>query len=104
MSKLILIDTSFIVALVNVRDDQHQRAVDLSLRMEESPTLITDAIMLEIGAFLARGFRKEGIAILEKLLASPQVRVVRLTPTLFDRGFSLYKQQLERIPDSFVGW
>ncbi len=92
MSRPILIDTSFVMALVDKNDEYHQIAVDLSFRLDESRAVITDVIFLEIGASLARKFKQEAIAIIENFIASQQVRVIYLTPTLFQNGFELYKK------------
>ena len=89
MSSSILIDTSFVVALVNRRDEHHQEALALSYQVETSTTVVTDAILTEIASFLARGYKKEAVATIERLIASPQVRVVHVTPSLFERGFAL---------------
>lgn len=45
----IFVDTSFVLALHNRRDQYHQQAVALSVRCEGRPLLTTDVILLEIG-------------------------------------------------------
>jgi uncharacterized protein len=50
----IFIDTLFVIALINRRDQYHQQALDLSEQFERYPLLVTDAILLEIGNALAR--------------------------------------------------
>lgn len=96
MSNLILIDTAFVVALINTRDEYHQQALAWSYKVEAAPTIVTDAVLMEIAANLARGYKKEAITVIEKLMASAQVRLIHVTPSLFDRGFALYKQHVDK--------
>lgn len=87
----ILIDTLFVVALINQRDQYHQKASELADRYERYPLLVTDAVLLEIGNALARNYKSEAIAIIEDFLDSQEVEIVRLTRQLFERAFFLYK-------------
>lgn len=52
----IFIDTSFIIALINERDQYHSQAVDLADHYIDQAIVITDAILLEIGNSLARKY------------------------------------------------
>jgi uncharacterized protein len=92
----IFIDTLFVVALINKRDQYHERALDLSERLEGQHFLITDAVLLEIGNGLARGHKDKAVDIIEDFLTSSDVEVVRLNEGLFTRAFALYKQHLDK--------
>ena len=96
MSKTIFIDTLFVVALVNERDQYHQRAVELADRYEGFPFLITDSILLEIGNTLARNYKIQAIDIIERLLSSDDVDVIPLARDLFKEGFDLYKTHKDK--------
>jgi predicted nucleic acid-binding protein len=91
MKSQILLDTVFIVALINEDDDLHEQAVELSAQYEGHALVVTDAILLEVGNALARNHKREAIEIISSLLASEDVEVVHLTPQLFRRGFALYQ-------------
>jgi predicted nucleic acid-binding protein len=52
----IFIDTLFVIALINRRDQYHQQALDLAEQFEGAPLLVTDAVFLEIGNALARSY------------------------------------------------
>lgn len=54
MSNQIFVDTLFVVALINQRDQYHQQASELADRFEGHPLLVTDAVLLEIGNALSR--------------------------------------------------
>ena len=53
-----LIDTSFVVALVNKKDEDHEKALEFSFDFNRKRTIITDAVLLEIGNSLSRRFIK----------------------------------------------
>ena len=59
MANRIFVDTSFVLAVLNERDQYHQQAEALSFKFEESFLITTVAVLLEIGNALARDFRKE---------------------------------------------
>jgi uncharacterized protein len=85
------IDTLFVVALINQRDQYHQRAAELADQYEGQSFLITDAVLLEIGNGLARSYKREAAEIIEHFLSSSDVEVVWLTPALFAEAFNLFK-------------
>lgn len=87
----IFVDTGFVIALINQRDQYHQQASELANRFEGYPLLLTDAVLLEIGNALVRNYKKEAIETIEQFFDSDEVEVVRLTPQLFDQAFALYK-------------
>ena len=96
MSNRIFIDTGFVIALVNQRDQYHLPASELADRYEGYPSLVTDAVLLEIGNALSRGYKSEAIEIIEQFLTSEEVKVVHLTPELFDEAFALYKEYQDK--------
>ena len=96
MSNRIFIDTLFVIALINRRDQYHQQALDLAEQFEGSPLLVTDVVLLEIGNALARNYKQEAVAIIDQFLAAEEVEVVHLTPRLFAQGFALYKSHQDK--------
>jgi hypothetical protein len=92
----IFIDTLFVIALINRRDQYHQQALDLSEQFEGHPLLLTDAVLLKIGNALARGYKQEAVAIIAQLLAAEEVDVVHLTADLFAQGFALYRSHQDK--------
>jgi predicted nucleic acid-binding protein len=87
----VFVDTLFVIALVNTRDQYHARAAALADRYDGHPLLITDAVLLEIGNALARTYKKEAIEIIEQFLGSDEVDMVRLTPELVTQAVELYR-------------
>jgi predicted nucleic acid-binding protein len=92
----IFIDTLFVIALINRRDQYHQQALDLSEQFEGHPLLVTDAVLLEIGNSLARSYKQEAVEIIAQFLAADEVDAVHLTPDLFAQGFRLYKSHQDK--------
>jgi predicted nucleic acid-binding protein len=45
----IFVDTLFIVASINQRDQYHQKALELAKAFENYPLITTDAVLLEVG-------------------------------------------------------
>lgn len=96
MSNRIFIDTLFVIALINRRDQYHQQALGLAEQFEGAPLLVTEAVLLEIGNALARNYKQEAVEIIEQFLAAEEVEVVHLTPRLFAQGFALYKSHQDK--------
>ena len=91
MPNRIFVDTLFVIALINQRDQYHQQAVERAEQFDGHPLLVTDAVLLEIGNALARSYKQEAVEIIEQFLTAEEVEVVHLTPRLFEQAVALYK-------------
>ena len=87
----IFIDTSFIIALINERDQYHIQALDLSDRYSDQALVITDAVLLEIANSLERRYKNEAIEVIEQFLDSEDVEVIRLTLQYLTKPLSYTK-------------
>ncbi|HET9210114.1 MAG TPA: PIN domain-containing protein [Thermoanaerobaculia bacterium] len=96
MPRRTFVDSLFVIALVNRRDQYHRQASALAASLRGEPLLTTDAVLLEIGNGLARSHKKEAVAILEELRAADELKIVSLTPDLFERAFHLYKTRQDK--------
>lgn len=94
--KKTFVDTFYIVALVNERDEYHAEANELVDLYDKQPLLTTDAVLLEVGNSLARNYKKESVGIIEEFLESEEIEIVRLDETLFERAFELYKTHADK--------
>ncbi len=83
----IFVDTWFIVALINKRDQYHQKALQLAEQYKKYPLITTDAVFLEFGNALSSNYKNEAAELIEQFLASDEIDVIRLTPELFDESF-----------------
>jgi len=92
----VFIDTSFVVALVNEKDQHHNRAVELADLFDGYPLIITDAVLLEVGNALARNFKEQAVEVIEDFLTSEEVEVVSLDAALFKKAFELYQTHKDK--------
>lgn len=83
MANPIFIDTGYVIALINERDQYHSQAVELANRFAGQPLITTDTVLLEIGNALARSFKPEATAIIEQFLTADEVTIVHYNPTTF---------------------
>jgi len=90
------INTLYVIALINRRDQYHVYALAIANEYEGRPLITTDAVLMEIGNALARGYKQEAIEVVEQFLASDDIQVVRLTPELFDKAFALYQSRPDK--------
>ncbi len=92
----IFVDTFYIVALVNQRDEFHAKAKELVLEFDDRPLLTTDAVLLEVGNSLARSYKQKSIEIISEFLFSEEIEIVRLYQILFEEAFELYKTHADK--------
>ncbi len=91
MRPTLFIDTSYLLALVNIRDKYHLAAVDLSMQI--SPPFVTsDAVLFELGNALAKPpIRALGVRVLQQIRSDNDIEVVTIDPDLFAQAVSLYR-------------
>lgn len=97
--RLLLLDTSFVLALENRDDPFHERAKSLAsgLAQEESILLLHWGIILEIGDGYARVDRREkGYALLEKFRKEEGFQIVQLTNDLLQDAIKLYSERRDK--------
>src|SRR3954469_24905727 len=88
-------DTFYFLALMNERDDAHDKAVQWSTN--SSPILTTAWVLTEVGdAFSAPQNRAAFLELLDMLNDSSDARVLGPTPELFERGIELFRQRLNK--------
>ncbi len=65
MNRAVYVDTAWLVALIDVRDQHHEEALALAEKLagEEAPLVSTDAVVIELCNYFARSpLRSEAIA------------------------------------------
>ena len=89
-------DTSFLVALINARDQHHQRALQLNASLA-APMVTTAWVLLEFANGIAKSqSRREFGGTLAKLRSEPDVEIVPPDQALFDRGCELYMSRSDK--------
>jgi hypothetical protein len=92
----IFADTSYYVALLGERDQNHTQAVTLAQAFH-GQTITTDFVLVEVGNWLSRtADRPLFLKLLDTLRADPQTTVVPATRELFDAGCSLFADRRDK--------
>jgi len=92
MPNRVFVDTSFVIALINDRDQYFGQAQALSYQFEHSQLLTTEAVLLEIGNALAKDFRKEAIEVIRVLRGGKNTEVIQIDQATFEKGFETYEK------------
>jgi uncharacterized protein len=91
----LLLDTSFVIALEMVRDNQHKAAAKYwqSYVQTPQPLITTDLVFAEIVTFFnSRGLHAKAIEVGERLLQSQLVEIVYITPELQSLAWTFFKK------------
>jgi predicted nucleic acid-binding protein len=98
-AKFVFLDTAYANALINTRDQWHERAVVWQERLakERRPLLSTEFVLVEIADGLAAvQFRKHAVQIINLLQDNPFVEIVPLSSKLFAEALELYKKRTDK--------
>jgi predicted nucleic acid-binding protein len=92
----IFVDTSYIIGLINERDNYHHLAMELADIYDDHSLIISEPILLEVGNALCRNYKQEASEVIDYFVSGDDVELISLTPHLFTRGFNLYKQYQDK--------
>lgn len=95
----LFLDTAYVHALVNTRDEWHAAALAWERRLsaERRRLLTTELVLAEIADGLAAvRFRTQAVQVVETLQSSPFVQIVPMSSTLFAAAFGLYRQRADK--------
>ncbi|MCC6446885.1 MAG: type II toxin-antitoxin system VapC family toxin [Armatimonadetes bacterium] len=92
-----LVDTVFIQAILNRRDQYHRQAIRYLPRVQAAAEVwITEAIMLEVGAAL-KAYNRSGAAMfLRKCYTTPNMRMRSIDTPLMLRALDLYEARPDK--------
>ena len=96
MPDRIFLDTSFVIALINERDQYHLQAEALSYKFENSALVTTSAVILEIGNALAKDFRVEAARVIKVLTGSSRIQVTEINAILLDKAVAVYEKYADK--------
>jgi predicted nucleic acid-binding protein len=97
--KFVFLDTAYAYALINTRDQWHEKAVVWQERLatERKLLLSTEFILLEIADGLAAvQYHKHAVQIINLLKENPFVEIVSLSSELLEEAFKLYKKRMDK--------
>lgn len=95
----LFLDTAYIYALFNTRDQWHSKAVEWQAKVVSAniSLITTQFILAEIAdGFSAVRFRKSAVKIVHSLLEDAQVEVTPASSDLFHRGLELYESRPDK--------
>ncbi|MCS6993656.1 MAG: PIN domain-containing protein [Anaerolineales bacterium] len=92
----VFVDTSYLLALLNARDQYHHLALQLADQID-APLLTTEAVLTELGnAFARTAWRKTAINAIRQLRQDAQVEILSVSPALFSQAFDLYASRTDK--------
>ena len=94
-----LVDTAAWIALVNTRDELHDRAKDkmAELRRDNVALVTTEFILLEVAnAFCALAWRGKAVKLINGLRSLPNLKIIEADSSLLSDGWNLYCSRLDK--------
>jgi predicted nucleic acid-binding protein len=96
MNKMVFIDTSYLLALVNTQDEFHEKAQHLAQEVTER-LMTTEAILTEFANSLTKPqWRQLAVDTINDLRNDPDVKIISVSSDLFSKGLKLYSERLDK--------
>ena len=95
----VFIDTSYLIAIINPRDDHHQRAEAVSKRIGTYSAVTSEMVLTEfLNYFSAKGpqLRQMSLKSIESLCSDPNIEVVPQTSQQFDDALRYYRNRPDK--------
>lgn len=93
---IIFLDTSYLIALINKKDELHEVAIDAAKQFH-GPFLTTQLIFVEIANSLCLPAQRPlAISTIEKIQNDPLTTIVSLSAERFKKAFSLFKRRPDK--------
>ncbi len=93
----IFLDTVFVQALLNLRDQYHAKAKTLLNRVQTASEIwVTEAVLVEIGNALASINRQGAVDFIRSCYKTPNIKVVMVDTSLIQRGLELYNNRPDK--------
>ncbi len=85
--------------MINRSDTLHTEAVRVSIETQDVPQVTSVPVIIEVcDYFCERGehFRRGALEFVATIRASPQVKIIDLTPELLDAGLDIYRRRPDK--------
>lgn len=93
----LFLDTAFIQALLNSRDQYHSQAKKLLPRVKNADEVwITEAILIEVGNALSAFNRKAAVQFIQQCYQTPNIKVVSVDNQLLNKALQLYQKRPDK--------
>ena len=99
INSTVFLDTGFAIALLSPRDQYHAAALHLAAQIQQQGTKVitSDAVLLEIGAALAKhAYRPAAIKLIDGLRADPNVEIMPINSWLFETAYRLFREHPDK--------
>lgn len=91
------LDTVFIQAILNPRDQYHTPARELLPRVKKAQEVwITEAIFMEVGNALSSYNHQKVSTFIKQCYQTDNISIVNITPQLFQQGLVLYESRQDQ--------
>jgi predicted nucleic acid-binding protein len=97
--KTVFADTGYWIAMVNPKDELHQKARSLTRDLMPLRIVTSEMVFTELlNAFSKEGmrFRQAAFMLIEKSRSNPNIEIVSQTTELFQSALKLYYQRLDK--------
>lgn len=96
-SSRLLLDTVFIQALLNRRDQYHAQAKAFLPQVRVALEVwVTEAVLIEVGNALSAVNRTAAVQFIEQCYHTPNLRVVTVDPLLLTSALQLYHERPDK--------
>ena len=95
----VFVDANYLIALLNPKDDLHQKAVEVSNIHGNRPQVTTDLVLIEVLNGLAgKGgdVRRAAVLTVEAMRNRARIRVIPQTTDQFVKALDLYKSRQDK--------
>ena len=97
MVRRVLLDTVFIQALLNRRDQYHGQAKNLFPQVKEAQEVwVTEAVLVEVGNALSAFNRDGAVRFIRQCYETPNIHVVAVETGLLEEALALYSERLDK--------
>ena len=91
------LDTAYVQALLNRRDQHHERAKEMLPRVRAAVEVwITEAVLIEIGNALSSFDRQAAVRFIEGCYKTGNIHVVSVDTGLLGRALQLYRDRPDK--------
>ncbi len=97
--RIVFADTLYWIALINSRDQWHQRAVSINADLSDARLVTTDSVLTELANFFAEYgdvMRRKVALAIRTVLSDEQVEVLSETRQTFLDGLTLYESRSDK--------
>ena len=96
--KQIFADTFYWVALINKKDNWHQRVIEVTSTLKNVEIVTTDEVLIEVLNFLSAivPLRRRTVQFIDDIMQNTHIKVIPQNRESFLEGFNLYRRRLDK--------